>query len=92
MTTFDFFAAQGEETPEIRRAFYDDIYGIMDGVAQGLGRAVISRHLVEGDDRLKIVKTKRTTSSPVHLQFFKQPFYTRLHETVVAELKKRCRF
>lgn len=91
-TTFDFLANQGDELPNLRRAFFDDIYGIMDGVALGLGRAVIPRHLAALDDRLRIVKGFKSVRTPVHLQFFKQPFYTHLHDKVLTELQKRCRF
>lgn len=91
-TTFDFFAAQSASPPVIRRAFFDDIYGIIEGVALGLGRAVIPRHLAAQDDRLKVVKGLKTLRTSVHLQFFKQPFFTKVHERLIEELRKRCRF
>lgn len=89
-TTFDFLAHQGGRPPEIRRSFFDDIHGIIDGAALGLGRAVIPKHLARADERLKIVKTMRPLKTPVYLQYFKQPFYTRLHEQVVADLRRQA--
>lgn len=90
MTTFEFLGEQERRFPgDVRRAFFDDIFGILDGVAQGLGRAVVPRHLAVRDARVKIVKGLRPVRTPVHLQFLRQPFYTKLHERVVEELGKR---
>lgn len=90
-TTIDFLAAQdGGVPPVMRRSYMDEIYGIMDGVAMGLGRAVIPRHLAARDERLKVVRGYKAHRVPVYLQFFKQPFYTKLHDAVVEELTKRC--
>ncbi len=89
-TTVEFFAAQSRAAPAIRRGYYDDVYGIVEGVAMGLGRAVIPRHIAEAEKRLEIVKGFQPVKVPVHLQYFKQPFYTQLHDTVVESLTKRA--
>lgn len=90
-TTIDFMRRQGAEIGAMRRGYLDEIYGIMDGVAFGLGKAVIPRHLASQDDRLKIVRGIKSLRVPVYLQFFKQPFYTKMHDAVVAELERACR-
>ncbi len=91
MTTYRFFQQQPEAAGgTIRRGFLGEIYGIMDGVALGLGRAVIPRHLAARDERLKIVKGQRPFRTPVYLAHFKQPFYTELHKATVALLVKGC--
>lgn len=89
-TTLKFLAAQGKTPKSFRRGYLDEIYGIMDGVALGLGRAVIPRHLAAADERLKIVRGLTPVEIPVHLHHFRQPFYTALHQAAVAELRKRC--
>ncbi len=89
-TTVEFFAAQSRPPPLLRRGYYDDVYGIVEGVAMGLGRAVIPRHIAEAEKRLEIVKGFQTVKVPVHLQYFKQPFYTQLHATIVEALTKRA--
>jgi DNA-binding transcriptional LysR family regulator len=89
-TTIEFFAAQGKAPPNLRRGFYDDVYGIIEGVAMGLGRAVIPRHVAAAEKRLEIVRGYRSVKVPVHLQYFKQPFYTKLHEAVIDALAKRA--
>src|SRR5262249_37925508 len=38
-TTNRFFAIQSRSVPEYKRAFMDEIYAIIDGVAAGLGKA-----------------------------------------------------
>ncbi len=47
-TTKSFFEIQ-VNTPNYRRSFMGDVYGIIDAVEMGLGRAVMSKHLVEND-------------------------------------------
>jgi len=91
-TTLDYLRLQSggdatTEAPTMRRGFLDEIYGIMDGVALGLGQAVIPRHLAVRDPRLKIVPGQKPMKVPVHLHFFKQPFYTKMHEEILGALK-----
>ncbi len=88
-TTAQYFNQQAGEVPSFRRAFLDEVYALLDGVALGMGRAVISRHLVDGDPRVVIVEDFRPVRVPVLLHFFRQPFYTQLHEQVVATLCER---
>ena len=89
-TTAKFFGMQGREPPTYRRSFMDEIYAIMDAVALGVGKAVISRHLVARDPRLRVVPGFQSMSVPVMLAYHKQPFYTGLQKAVIAELKERC--
>lgn len=71
---------------EINRGFMGDVYGIMDGVALGLGRAVMSRHLVQKDTRFKIMKTKKKYYRPVVASFYRQAYHTKLHREVLSLL------
>ena len=92
LTTMRFLSAQDHNDairPPPRRAYLDEIYGVIDGVALGLGRAVIPRHLALGDSRLQIIEGLKPLRSPVYLAYFKQPFYSRLQQAVVAELTNR---
>ncbi len=42
-----FFLSQtGSTVPKMQRAYFDDIYGLIDAVSQGVGRAVVPVHLV----------------------------------------------
>ncbi len=88
--TQQFLRKQSGKVPEYRRSFMDEIYAIADGVALGLGKAIISRHLAVKDDRLRIVPVEKSMFVPVLLHFHKQPYYTQLHKAVEAQLRKAC--
>ena len=81
-----FFAGQNRPVPEYRRAFLAEVYAIIDGVAAGLGRAVVSRHLIRHDSRVHVVSGYEPMRVPVFLHYHKQPFYTQLHKLATAAL------
>lgn len=89
-TTHRFFAAQARAIPDYERAFLDEIYAVIDGVAAGLGRAVVSRHLIARDKRIKAVARYRSMAVPVVLQHHKQPYYTGLQKAAIAALTDKC--
>lgn len=69
------------------RNFMDDVYGLIDGVKAGLGRAVVPRHLIENDSSVKIINEKELTI-PVFLNYYSQPYYSKLHQLVVKTLQE----
>lgn len=83
-TTLRFLGKNGVKTRYVRRSFFDDVYGVLDGAALGFGRAVLPRHLLVGTagDALRIVPDMRSTRSPVIMHYFRQPSYTRAQEAV----------
>ncbi len=87
-TTLRFLGRQGVKARYVRRSFFDDIYGVLDAAALGLGRAVVPRHMLVGShlDALRIVTELRPTRSPVVMHWFRQPSYTRAQEAVRAAL------
>jgi DNA-binding transcriptional LysR family regulator len=72
--TESFFSFQGKKY-EGARSFMGDVYGILDGVALGLGKAVMSKHLIENDARFKIIKSSKRYIRPIVLSHFKQSYY-----------------
>ncbi len=82
-----FFSAQGK-IPPYRRSFMGDVYGIILGVEEGLGRAVMSRHLVEENRKVKILRGFKSYKRPITLHYYERPFETELSRRVRAELKK----
>ncbi|NQD37723.1 LysR family transcriptional regulator [Permianibacter sp. IMCC34836] len=73
----------GSSDKPISRAYYMDIYGILDGVSRGLGRGVVPLHLVTPALQLKLADGyDRAWATPVLLQYQRQPYYTRLHQAV----------
>jgi DNA-binding transcriptional LysR family regulator len=84
--TDEFFKFQGNHNT-YRRGFMGDVYGILDGVALGLGQAVMSRHLIENDKRFKIIKCKKRFFRPLVMNYFRQTYYSKLQKEVVALLE-----
>lgn len=89
-TTHRFFTAQARSVPEYQRAFLDETYAIIDGVAAGVGKAVLSRHLIARDKRIEVVGKYRSMRAKVVLQHYRQPHYTSLHKAAVGLLASRC--
>jgi len=69
------------------RHFLDDIHGLVEGVRNGLGRALLPRHLIEEDSDFKIIDPGTTLQIPVYLHFYEQPYYSRLHEAALGALR-----
>jgi DNA-binding transcriptional LysR family regulator len=86
-TTARFLRAQSRPIASFRRAYVDEIYALLDGVAMGLGRGVAPRHLVRADPRLRELDGLEPMRSPVVLHFFRQSFYSRVQQAVVDQLK-----
>jgi DNA-binding transcriptional LysR family regulator len=88
-TTVRFFQTQaGKRTGPLHRLYLDDVYGIIDGVKQGLGRAVLPKHLIEHDPAIQIEKGYKPLRVPIVLHHFKQPYYSKLHEALLRSLKR----
>lgn len=75
----------------IKRLYVDDIHGIIAGLTHGLGRAVVPLHLIKNEKNLVILNPKDILEVPVYLYYFHQPFYSRLHQAVVAELNHQLK-
>jgi DNA-binding transcriptional LysR family regulator len=85
-----FFQFQGE-TPSYRRSFMSDVYGIIDGVALGIGRAVVPRHMLTGRTDIRVLPEYRAQQAEVWLHHYTLPFYSRLQQAVVTQLRKTFR-
>ena len=85
-TTFDFLKLQGRKSEKFERFYLDEVYAIMDGVANGMGEAVLPLHLVKSDKRMRIVDGLKPLKTPIFLQYYKQPFYSKIHTTIVERL------
>ena len=85
-----FLRSQGGKVPNYRRAFMDEIYALIDGVAAGLGRGIVSKHLVANDPRVQIVSGFKSMEVPVFLHYHKQPYFTALHKSTVNALQTNC--
>lgn len=86
-TTKEFLKLQSSKKPVYRSIYFDEIYSIIDGVAEGLGRAVVPYHLVKNDARIKVVANKNPLIVPVYLVYMKVQFPTKLQEFLYEDLK-----
>jgi DNA-binding transcriptional LysR family regulator len=85
-----FLSQRGASVPKMQRAYFDDIYGLIDAVSQGIGRAVVPEHLVRPEHAVRVVPGFRAFDVPVLLHFHTQPYYTKLQREVIATLKREC--
>ncbi len=70
-----------------RRAFYQDIYGLLDAVNDGIGRAVIPMHLLTEQHHCQPVTSFTAVDFPVILNYYKSNQHSRLHRRAEALLK-----
>jgi DNA-binding transcriptional LysR family regulator len=89
-TTAAFLRQQRPRAPGLRRSFLDDIYGILDGVAAGWGRAVVPWHLCRERRDLRVVAGQRPLENPVVLHHPALPYQTTLHRLAVEALCGAC--
>jgi len=87
--TAEFFRHQ-ESVPEYRRSFMGDVFGIIAGVELGLGRAVVSKHLIREHPAIRILPQFQPVATPVTLHYHTQPFTTRLHREIRDVLCREC--
>jgi len=91
MTTYHFFASQNQNDIDIKRSFYDDIYGILDGVRLGFGEAIVSEHLIINDDEIEIMPHVNRVTSPVILYYQKSRYLSDLQKEVIRLLADNAR-
>ncbi len=81
-----FFQSQVKKPKHYRRTFMGDIYGILDGVKAGLGRAIISKHLVPKTTNIKRIKGYSKYVMNVTMHYFDQPYYPNLFKEVKSQI------
>jgi DNA-binding transcriptional LysR family regulator len=82
-----FFLIQtGATVPKMLRAYFDDIYGLIDAVSEGVGRAVVPLHLLRPEHEVRLVPGFRPYEVPVFLHHHTQPYYTKMQRTVIDAL------
>lgn len=81
-----FGARKDQAGRKIERRFLDEVYNLVEGVRLGLGQAVLSRHLLEGDKELEIVDPEKVLKTPVWLHYPEQAYYPKLHMAAREEI------
>lgn len=82
-TTALLLQANGKSGPQTSRAFLDEVYAILDGVALGLGRAVLPKHLTKGHAGVRAVSGYKSVKNDVIVHYKSQPYYTRLQQALL---------
>jgi len=85
-----FFRFQGTAS-RYRRSFLSDVYGIIDGAALGMGRAVVPRHMLAGRTDVRILTEYRAQKADIWMHHYTLPCYSRLQQAVVADLRRAFR-
>ena len=88
--TEDFFRQQTRSAKILRRSFMGDVYGIIDGVEKGLGKAVMSKHLIAQNKAVTIKEGYKKYVRPVTMHYYYRPYYSKLMTTVLQELQENC--
>jgi len=84
-----FFKHQGKSL-FYKRGFMGDVYGILDGVKEGIGKAVMSKHLIKKDSSLKTIRTPKKYTRPIVYSHNRQAYYSPVQQLVVDEIKKQA--
>ncbi len=85
-TELYFLKQTGATVPVMKRSYFDDIYGVIDAVAAGIGRAVVPTHLVQGDRRVRIPPNQKPFDVDVFLHYRAQDSHTRMQRAVIGAL------
>jgi DNA-binding transcriptional LysR family regulator len=86
-TTEEYFSKQLHGPKSFKRIFLGDVYGVIEGVEQGLGRAVMSKHLIESNKKVKVVAGFKKVQRPIILCYYDRPFYPELFKKILSLLE-----
>jgi DNA-binding transcriptional LysR family regulator len=84
--TRDYLKLCGQKTKNIERRYLDNVYGLIEGVRLGIGRAVLPKHLIAGQRDFEILNPAIVLEVPMYLYFYSQPYYSKLHHRVVEAI------
>jgi len=90
-TTYDFFNQQELGHVVLKRRFYDDVYGIIDGVSLGLGDAIASKHLVKNYPNVQQIEHKYDVNEPVYLYWIQNIHHSPIQREAIDCLMKNVK-
>jgi len=53
----------------------------------GLGRAVLPKHLIQKEKDFKIIRPEIVLKVQLYLLYYKQPYYSKLHQQVTDHIQ-----
>ena len=83
-TTLDFWKIQRKATPPYKRAFFGEVYTMIQAVQEGFGSAIVPLHLVRANKDIRIAKGYVPLDVPIFLSHYRQTFYTKLQEEFLS--------
>ncbi|MFL5815680.1 MAG: LysR family transcriptional regulator [Bdellovibrionia bacterium] len=86
LTTKNYFSQSGLSFKPSNMRYLDDVYGLLDGVKNGYGKAVLPLHLIKDEKCIEIINPKHVLKVPVFLQYYVQPYYRRSHEQILSQV------
>lgn len=84
-TTHKFFQHNNKKE-KIRRIFVDDVYGLIAGVSNGLGSAILPVHMLSLCRNVYVEENSIPLYIPIYVHFCAQPYYSRLHNEFISVL------
>lgn len=87
VTTRSYFSQNKLPFKPLTMRYLDDVYGLIDGVKNGYGKAIVPLHLIEHESTLEILEPKRVLRVPIYLQFFNQPYHRKVHSVFIDEVQ-----
>lgn len=64
-TTKTYFSRSKSTFKPLTMRYLDDVYGLIDGVKNGFGKAVLPMHLIENETTLEIIDLQKRLKVPV---------------------------
>ena len=84
------FFQHNKMTKKVRRSYLGDVYGLIDGVKHGLGRAVVSKHLLNLKE-VQIIKKYKPLLTPVYLHYNTESFYSKSQKLIIETLLSKSK-
>lgn len=89
VTTSSYFKLKPElKTKLTCKRYLDDVYGLLDGVTLGLGRAILPEHLIKDEKKIRVLYPKTKLKVPVYLLYFENYYATHFDRLVLDNLRK----
>lgn len=74
------------KTKDLKRHYVDDVHGLIAGVKNKLGRAVLPQHLIKDHADFETINKNQILEIPIYLYHYSQPYYSKLHHKTVEAL------
>jgi DNA-binding transcriptional LysR family regulator len=84
VTTSSYFKLKPELAKNIKKRYLDDVYGLIDGVKLGLGRAILPLHLIKDEKDLTVLYPRTKLRVPLYLQYYKNSYLTKIEKEVIS--------